>query len=113
MKNTTQFPRNYASSSAANRAVRQYEEKNGKKNFNVQKIEKGNYLVSVSKMKAGEFEKTKPSVQYNTQNGIETWKFFRKENGYCKSQKNGKKAAGSKTMSTKKIFTDYTKGICD
>lgn len=39
MKNQKEFPRTYRSSSAAYRAIRQYEEKNGKQNFKCEKLD--------------------------------------------------------------------------
>jgi hypothetical protein len=47
MKTEKKFPRTFRSSSAANRAVRQYEEKHGKHDFVVEKIHKNMYVASL------------------------------------------------------------------
>lgn len=51
MKTETQFPRTYASSSAAYRAIRQFEEKNGKQGLVMEKIGEGTFRVSKEKTK--------------------------------------------------------------
>lgn len=67
MTTETQFPKMYKSSSAAYRAIRQFEEKNGKKDFIMEKIEKGVFQVSVGKPKMSfeEFKQNPINVQFN------------------------------------------------
>jgi len=90
MNRKIEFPKTYASSSAAYRAIRQYEEKNGESGLVMTKIEKGIYEVGkgngvvvnkpfqkttapkVPKMNIKGFELTNPKVVYNGT----TYKFF-------------------------------------
>lgn len=67
MTTETQFPRMYKSSSAAYRAIRQFEEKNGKKDFIMEKIEKGVFQVSVGNLKPSfeDFKKELNNIRYD------------------------------------------------
>jgi hypothetical protein len=74
MSTELKFPKTYKSSSAAYRAIRHFEEKNGKKDFIMEKIEKGSFRVSMGgeKMSIEDFVKDNPNVQY----GQTTYRHF-------------------------------------
>jgi hypothetical protein len=68
MSKETQFPKMYKSSSAAYRAIRQFEEKNGKKDFIMEKIEKGQFQVSIggkTKVSFEDFKQNLTNIHFN------------------------------------------------
>jgi hypothetical protein len=67
MTTETQFPKTYKSSSAAYRAIRQFEEKNGKKDLIMLKIKKGLFQVLSEKKKLTfeDFKKELNNVQFD------------------------------------------------
>lgn len=105
MTTETQFPRTYKSSSAAYRAIRQFEEKNGKKDFIMEKIEKGVFQVSVGKSKISfeDFKKDLTNIQFNEI----PYRYFPdglKGEGYYELKKGDRRRPNSLFMTLEEVY---------
>jgi hypothetical protein len=105
MTTETQFPKMYKSSSAAYRAIRQFEEKNGKKDFIMEKIEKGVFQVSVGKSKPSfeDFKKELNNVQFDETE----YRYFPdglKGEGYYELKKGDRRRPNSLFMTLEEVY---------
>ena len=104
------FPtRIYASSSAAYRAIRQFEQKHGKTDLIMNKISNGLFEVGFhGNTDFREFMDEKPDVQY--EDG--TFRFFDEGpngKGYYEIKTNGKIKPNSSFLTIKDVFKDISK----
>lgn len=112
---TTFTTRTYASSSAANRAIRQFEEKHGKSNLVMTKIDKGIFQVGVNDevetISFDEFKDTKPNVDYSGT----VYRYFpdgEKGEGYYELKTGSRRRPNSKFINLKNVHLDIRKNIC-
>ena len=108
-----EFPtKNYASSSAAYRAIRQFEEKHGSSNLTMTKIDKGNYEVKqTSEMTFDKFMENKPNVCYEKT----TFRYFPdgvQGEGYYELKTGERRRPNSQFKTTKMVYSDYMKKRC-
>jgi hypothetical protein len=106
----TTFPTKvYASSSAAYRAIRQFEQKHGKTDLIMNKISNGLFEVGNNgNSDFREFMEEKPDVQY--ENG--TFRFFDEGShgqGYYEIKTNGKIKPNSLFLTIKEVFKDVSR----
>ena len=106
----TTFPTKvYASSSAAYRAIRQFEQKHGKTDLTMNKISNGLFEVGFhGNTDFREFMEEKPDVQY--EDGM--FRFFDKGSygqGYYEIKTNGKVKPTSMFLTIKEVFKDIRK----
>ncbi len=109
MSTEVKFPKTYASSSAAYRAIRHFEEKNGKKDFIMEKIEKGVFRVSMGgkKISIEDFVKENPNVQY----GETTYRHFAdgvNGEGYYELKKGDRRRPNSLFKTPEEVYQDIT-----
>jgi hypothetical protein len=101
--------RTYASSSAANRAIRQFEEKHGKSNLTMTKIGNGVFEVgNEGNTNFQEFMDEKPNVQH----GKSTFRFFDgglHGEGYYELKIGNRRRPNSLFLSVKDIFKELKK----
>ena len=95
----------YKSSSAAYRAIRQYEEKNGKKDFIMEKIEKGLFKITVKRptKTLEEFVKETPNVVY----ADVTFRYFPDGvhgEGYYELKKGDRRRPNSQYLTPQEVF---------
>lgn len=107
MSTELKFPKTYKSSSAAYRAIRHFEEKNGKKDFIMEKIEKGIFQVSVgtNKISIEDFVKDTQNVQY----GQTTYRHFPDGvhgQGYYELKKGDRRRPNSLFKTTEEVYQD-------
>jgi len=107
MSTEVKFPKMYKSSSAAYRAIRHFEEKNGKKDFIMEKIEKGSYRVSMgdTKISMEDFVKDTPNVLY----GDTTYRYFPDGvhgEGYYELKKGDRRRPNSLFKTKDEVYTD-------
>lgn len=107
MSTEVKFPKTYKSSSAAYRAIRQFEEKNGKKDFIMEKIEKGVFQVSIGKSKISfdEFKKNPINVQF----GETSYRFFPDGvhgEGYYELKKGDRRRPNSLFKTLKEVYDE-------
>jgi hypothetical protein len=106
----TTFPTKvYNSSSAAYRAIRQFEQKHGKTDLTMNKISNGLFEVGNNgNSDFREFMEEKPDVQY--ENG--TFRFFDEGShgqGYYEIKTNGKIKPNSLFLTIKEVFKDVSR----
>lgn len=98
----------YKSSSAAYRAIRQYEEKNGKSDFVMEKIEKGVFKISKGnqpKISIEDFVKENPNISYENMmvryfsDGIHG-------EGYYELKKGDRRRPNSHFLSVEEVYND-------
>jgi hypothetical protein len=100
----------YKSSSAAYRAIRQYEQKNGKSDFIMEKIMNGVFKISVSgttkpKLTPEEFVKETPNVAYEDA----TFRYFPDGvhgSGYYELKKGDRRRPNSLFLSVEQVQDD-------
>ena len=99
----------YASSSAANRAIRQFEEKHGKSNLTMTKISNGVFEVrNEDNTDFQEFMEKKPNVQHSNS----TFRFFNEGlhgEGYYELKIGNRRRPNSLFLSVKDIFKELKK----
>lgn len=111
-----QFPRSFRSSSAAYRAIRQYEEKHlnsAASGLVMTKIDSKNFLVSLptSKMSVEEFNEKRPNVSY----ADASYRYFPdgvKGEGYYELKTGNRRRPNSLFMTTDEVYTDLIAGKC-
>lgn len=115
MKTEKQFPRTFKSSSAAYRAIRQYEEKTNSvltSGLVMTKVEKGVFVVSSSVVLTSvEFNEKRPNVSYD---GVSFRYYPDGVNGvgYYELKTGDRRRPNSKFVSTETIYTDLLGGRC-
>ena len=110
------FPRNFRSSSAAYRAIRQYEEKNGLtvlgSGLLMTKIDSKNFLVSTSmKITLTELIEKHPNMVYTDV----TYRYFvdgLKGEGYYELKTGDRRRPNSNHISIENVYTDLIAETC-
>ncbi len=110
-----QFPRSFRSSSAANRAIRQYEEKHlnsAASGLVMTKLGVKNYIVSGSvKMTVEEFNEKQPNVCY----GDFKFRYFPdgvKGAGYYELKTGDRRRPNSDFKLTENVYNDMVNEVC-
>ena len=106
MTTETQFPKTYKSSSAAYRAIRQFEEKNGKKDFIMEKLMENSFLVTIGNTKSFEsFQKELPEVSF----GEKTYRYYSdgvRGEGYYEQKTGNRRRPNSIFKTIKEIYDE-------
>ena len=119
MKPIKEFPRSFRSSSAALRAVRQFEEKTGTPSGLVMvKISDKVFLVSEPEMESvpakitfEEFNENKPKVSYSEM----SFRYFvdgLNAEGYYEIKTGDRRRPNSKFLPIEKVYTDFVEEVC-
>lgn len=122
MKKEKVFPRNFCSSSAAYRAIYQYEEKNnlikGASGLVMTKISDKVFLVSEPEMESvpakitfEEFNENKPKVSYSEM----SFRYFvdgLNAEGYYEIKTGDRRRPNSKFLPIEKVYTDFVEEVC-
>jgi hypothetical protein len=112
-KEVKKFPRNFRSSSAAYRAIYQYEARlDEKSGLIVTKIDTNNYLVSKPvKMSVLDFNESKPNVSYD---GI-VYRYYPDGllgGGYYEQKTGDRRRPNSKFLNVETVYTDFVTDVC-
>lgn len=121
MNKTKKFPRTFRSSSAAYRAIRQYEEKTGQKSSLVMtKMGDKQFNVSLPideqiKMKYDEFMEKLPSVSY----GDVKFKYYpdgltetKTKDGYYELKTGDRRRPTSQFKTPEEVYSDFINEVC-
>ena len=115
MRTEKEFPRTFCSSSAAYRAIRQYEEKNQcveSSGLIMTKVDKKVFVVSRTvSIDLKSFNETRPNVSYN---GV-TYRFFQDGvhgTGYYELKTGERRRPNSLFLSSDTVFTDLVSERC-
>jgi hypothetical protein len=110
MRKELEFPRKYASSSAAYRAIRQFEEKYGTKDLVLEKIMKGEFKVT--KLPSIEDFKT---IHKNISYGDTTFRYYPdgvSGEGYYELKTGDRRRPNSEFIPVESVFTDFKNKVC-